>query len=363
MPASLPGAPACAPLEPPATAGGEDRYRPNDTPDCMRVKMNGGAMDRFALGSADGACGDRRDFACAGAGADAGPVAVYHRRAAEGAVADRFFQTFAFVDAAVSPAAASAPTEPTPYQQNFLYFESARFTANLTGLFGAPLLTEQLSLQHVPWAIYAGRKNLAAMATFGVARFYDPHWSPFRSLEGAELEHDIASGQLPSVSVVVPDVDDPLRSESPRAPLGPGIALVDRLVGTIAASPYAASTLVLVVHLTAGGYYDHVRPPAPPALDVDASSGVAASGHAVAYGPRVPLLALGRFARRNHVSHVPLELSSVTVFAQWNWLRGARLKGAREPDDPRRYRDTVANNLGSLLDARETGVAVPGAAP
>ena len=163
--------------------------------------------------------------------------------------------------------------------------------------------------------------------------------------------------------MVIADVDDPLRSESPRVPLGPGIELAERLVGTIAASPYAASTLVVVAHVTGGGYYDHVRPPSPPALEVDASSGVAADAYALAYGPRVPLLALGRFARRNHVSHVPLELSSVTVFAEWNWLRGARLKGTREPGDLRRYRDTVANNLGSLLDAREVGVEIPGGQP
>jgi hypothetical protein len=86
---------------------------------------------------------------------------------------------------------------------------------------------------------------------------------------------------------------------------------------------------------------------------------VAGEGRPIAYGPRVPFLALGRFARPNQVSHVPLELSSVTLFEEWNWMRGTGLKGGRAVSDARRYRDTVVNNLGSLLDPAATGIEVP----
>ncbi len=52
-----------------------------------------------------------------------------------------------------------------------------------------------------------------------------------------------------------------------------------------------------------GGYFDHVPP--PPASAVDQT----------AHGTRLPLLALGRFARKGTVSHVtPLEHSSIVKF-------------------------------------------------
>ena len=38
------------------------------------------------------------------------------------------------------------------------------------------------------------------------------------------------------------------------------------------------------------------------------------------YGARVPLLAVGRFARQNLVSHTSMEHSSIVKFVEWNWL-------------------------------------------
>ena len=142
----------------------------------------------------------------------------------------------------------------------------------------------------------------------------------------------------------------------------PGASYVRSLVNAVAASPYQRDTLVLVTHLTAGGFYDHVPPPPSPALTVDASSGLATNAAAIHYGPRVPFLALGKFARTNSVSHVQLEISSVTKFVEWNWLHGAGLKGIRETADLRRYRDTTVNNLGSLIDGTAAGTDVPGGA-
>jgi hypothetical protein len=142
-------------------------------------------------------------------------------------------------------------------------------------------------------------------------------------------------------------------------PFDPGIDYVASLVSTIAASPYQSDTLVLVTYLTAGGFYDHVTPPLPPPLKVDASSDTAAQATAIHYGPRVPLLAVGKFAQPNVVSHVQLELSSITKFIEWNWLHGSALKGIREGDDLRRYRDTAVNNLGSLIAGDAAGAVVP----
>jgi len=344
IPAAVPGATACTDPE------SDTSYQPDGSPECLRAKI-GVAMEGFAIAHPPEACGDPRDFACAAAGAGPGGAAIYQGLAAGGALADRYFQTYAFEDGV------AAGSEPDPMIQNLLYLVSSRFAAS--SLVDSPLLTKELVRLQVAWAIYAGPIDLPLLAAFGVPIYYDPDWFPFRSLNGGELEHDITVGALPAVAVVLPDRGDPARSEAPGKPFDPGIAYVQSLVKAIAASPYQEDTLVLVTHLTAGGFYDHVLPPLPPPLRVDASSEVMAEATAIHYGPRVPFLALGKFARSGSVSHVQLELSSVTKFVEWNWMHGVALKGSREGNDFRRYRDTAVSNLGSLIDGTAAGIDVP----
>jgi hypothetical protein len=348
MPASTPGAPACAPLDPTAP----NAYAPNVLPDCLRDKMNGAAMDRFAVPPPDG-CGNPLDFACAGVAPAAGAIAAtYHGFAASGAIADRFFQTYAFVDGKVG---ASSPAR----EQNFLYLPVARF-ADPTVMTDTPSMTKELARIQVSWAVYGGKNTLDQMRPFGLPIFYDPDWTSFHSLEAGELENDIATGQLPTVSIVVPDIDDAARSEAPGHAFDAAIGYVDALAGAIAGSTtYHRNTLVLVADLTAGGFYDHVAPPAAPAIGVDSSSGMAGVGAQVHYGPRVPMLALPPFGIPGRVSHTQLEMTSIVWFIEWNWMHGQTLKGGRETSDPRSYRDVAVNNIGSLIDAVAAGVEVP----
>jgi phospholipase C len=87
-----------------------------------------------------------------------------------------------------------------------------------------------------------------------------------------------------------------------------------------------------------GGFYDHVAPPA------------ASQADGKPYGTRVPTLAIGPFAKKNAISHVQMEHSSIVKFIEWNWLGGTGQLGTR---------DKEANNIGSLLDPAATGTAVP----
>jgi hypothetical protein len=358
MPISVPGAAACTDPD------SDPTYHPQDTPACLRAKIDGGLMDGFAVAQSPGTCGDPRDFACVGAGPGdwglaSGSAGTYQDLAKSGALADRFFQTYSFEEGdAPDPGGAG------PLIENLLYLVSARFAAIPPLLIDTPLLTKELARLQVSWAIYAGPAKLALLSSFGVPTFYDPDWFPYRSLSGEELEHDIAVGTLPAVAValVLSDGGNPASGASAGPSFDPAAGYVQSLVQAVGASPRRDDTLVLVAHLTAGGYYDHVPPPAPPPLTVDSSTGSATQAVAIHYGPRVPLLAVGRFARRASVSHVQLELSSITRFVEWNWLHGLALKGGREGNDLRRYRDTTANNLGSLLDVAEVGVDVPAGA-
>jgi phospholipase C len=107
----------------------------------------------------------------------------------------------------------------------------------------------------------------------------------------------------------------------------------------VLASSQADSTLVLFTYDESGGYYDHVAPPPTSVLDP------------VPYGPRVPTIAIGRFAKKAFISHVEMEHSSIVKFIEWNWLGGhtGQLGG----------RDLEVHNIGSLLDESQTGIAVP----
>jgi len=339
----LPETAACVPLDDAAAVS----HQPQSTPICMRAKMNGGAMDAFAVAHGNG-CGDAADVACAGVGPTAGALAAYHRLAAQGALGDRVFQTYAFVEGDGDPDGRGPAASTTDAQTlNLLYLTTARFGEPFS-FYGTPQVEQELARMQVDWAIYAGTKARTRLRFFGAPESLDPRFTPYRALERGELESDLDTGGLPSVAVVLPDDGDGDRSESPGHAIDRPIAFVTDLVDRVARSPrYREDTLVLLIHLTAGGFHDHVRPPEPPPLGVDATP---EQPRAIHYGPRVPMLALGRFARPGSVSHVPMEISSITAFIEWNWLSSRAVKDTRVLDDRRRFRDTWANGIGSLLD-------------
>ena len=151
----------------------------------------------------------------------------------------------------------------------------------------------------------------------------------------ASLDADLANGTLPAV-VFVKGLG--YHSEHPvaRTRITDGVAFVTSIAQKIWASRYRTSTLFFLTYDEGGGYWDHVVPPASP--------------DAHAYGTRVPALALGPFAKKNFVSHVVMEHSSLVAFLEWNFLGATGQLGTR---------DAQVHNLGSLIDANAAGVAVP----
>jgi len=323
MPGAIPGASSPATLDADA-----DDHKPDDRTSCLVAKIAGGAMDGYATAAA---CGSPLDFSCAGSGPAAGAVGGYHRLADEGALADRFFQSTIDGDEASA-------------ELNLIYLSKAAYGIDVSTEGGHKQLTFLLSQKGVRYALYLDQPHEVTQKYGQLPpQFYDPHWTTFRSVD--ELDRDLDLGQLPAISIVV---SPPGLDEQPgHGPAAAGIDFVTTLADKVAASPYRPTTLVLVGYLTSGGYYDHVSPPAPPPVSVDANG----AGLPIPYGPRVPLLAVGPFARRGHVSHVQMELSSITAFLEWNWLGGAA--------DQLGHRDAAVANIGSLLDAGETGVPVP----
>jgi len=169
------------------------------------------------------------------------------------------------------------------------------------------------------------------------AYFQSPADNPKHMRDFAQLRKDLTAGALPSV-VFVKGLGYHTEHPGSGTTISAGEQFVASVFSAVEHSVHARTTLVLVTWDESGGYFDHVSPPPDSAVDGEP------------YGPRVPLLALGPFARMNFVSHVTMEHSSLVRFVEWNWLRKTGQLSAR---------DAAVNNIGSLLDPRATLVTVP----
>jgi phospholipase C len=338
---------------------GMSAHDPDHTMACELSEMNGGKMDRYATGAQ---CSSLDNVARA----NPQVIQPLWDLAKRGALADRWFQPLAGQSSA-----------------NDIYFARAQygFSDNAfapqgavgagcplgatSGVLTGTTIADLLQGAGVPWAFYAEGYDRALLADqrgtcaaaipgcpLGLPVYpciYDPSDNPFQyfvssqdkpesSRDFGRFADDLASGDLPAVSFVKAIG---YRSEHPGygTRLGDGIKFVTDVVAAVEESAYAPATLIVVAYDEGGGYFDHVEPPADNPVDHKP------------YGTRTPTLVLGPFAKKNHVSHVVMEHSSLVRFIEWNWLgkQTGQLAG----------RDGNVANLGSLLEAATTGVSVP----
>ena len=340
-----------------AALGGWD---PDHTSACESAEMNGGAMDRYASGAP---CSDPRNVVTS----DPAIVKPYWDFASNGALADRYFQPVVGQSSANDMYMARAQWV---FDDNDFGPQGAVGVACTLGAvaqmqFPGPTIGDLLTQAGVSWKYYAGgyaaQAEAAAQGTCaprpddctGALAFYpctfDPSDVPFEYYASSRddpahvaddgaLVSDLQNGTLPAVSFVRAVG---WKSEHPGqlARLSDGVAWVTSMVTAIQNSRYRDDTLVLFTYDEGGGYFDHVKPPAASTVD------------GKPYGTRVPMLAIGPFAKKNFVSHVVMEHSSIVKFVEWNFLGGqtGQLGG----------RDATVANLGSLLDSTATGAAVP----
>jgi phospholipase C len=335
---------------------------------CEVAEIDGGKMDHYVTGAAtvDGnPCSSTENFAYA----PASLVQPYHDLAAANALADRYFQPYA---------GQSLSNDMYFARAQFVFMDNSYSPDSLgkacPGLGGAvpvmsfpgPNLADVLVAHSVGWGFYAqGYKAIKdanpmtsaqcpappSDCTINVSAtpcLYDPGDNPFNFYTSTadvnmrdydtEFAADLTAGKLPPVAFVKAVG---YKTEHPALDItiSAGVTFVTDLVDKVAASPLAPSTLVVFTYDEGGGFFDHVAPPATSTVDNQP------------YGTRVPFIAIGPFAKKNYVSHVTMEHSSIVKFIEWNWLGGAtgQLMG----------RDATVNNLGDLLDASKTGTAVP----
>ncbi len=192
---------------------------------------------------------------------------------------------------------------------------SAQFSARWTSM------PEVLEDAGVSWKVYdpAGAQyqpgNPASMLISDNIMLYfsaaeDPasplHQKAFGPIYPSDFAADVASGQLPSVSWIIPALG---HDGHPPAPMQPAEALVDQVLSTLVANPELwASTVLFVTFDENDGFFDHVPPPVPPAGTAGeyvtvsplpaAAAGVAGP---IGLGMRVPMLVVSPFSRGGYV--------------------------------------------------------------
>jgi phospholipase C len=332
-------------------------YRPGSTAACELGEIDGGAMDRFVTGTA---CSNTENF-----GIIQSTIAKpYQDLAAAGALADRYFQPvvggrsgnelffaragYVFADDLEPTGAIASTCQPV---SSFLPAQTEPTIADLIGARGWSTTVYAEGYQAAVAAATAGGcpspdASCPASAS-GYPCTFDPggigleYYATTRDhlvRDYATFATDLAGGAFPAVAWVKPFG---FRAEHPGGgvPLTPASTFVHDVLTAIDSSAYAGTTLVLVAWDQGGGYFDHIAPPAANAIDGQP------------YGTRVPLIALGPFARASSISHVTMEHSSLVKFIEWNWLGGQTGQLGT--------RDTNVNNIGSLLDPSATGLVVP----
>lgn len=345
-------------------------HDPDHTRACEDAEMNGGKMDRYVKGAAG--CSDPRNWAIA----TGNEVKPYHMWASQYALADRYFQSISgqsaandmyfavahkvFADNDEAPNAIGYGCWSAVWlgtSRKVVLYKDKKTIADLlidAGLsFGVYAMGYDAVVNHPTLSPCPAKPSdctsSAAVNYLPGACTYEPSDIPFEYYaqltdnpkymkDYAKFATDIAAGQLPSFSFLKATS---YKQEHPGfdTTISKGATFVGEVVNAVLSSPYKDDTLILVTWDEGGGYFDHVPPPTNmgPA-DMEP------------YGTRVPLLAIGKFARKNYVSHVTMEHSSVVKFLEYNFLgKSGQLQ----------TRDAFVNNIGSLLDPTTTGIVIP----
>ena len=132
---------------------------------------------------------------------------------------------------------------------------------------------------------------------------------------------DAAAGKLPAVSLVDPLFDKD-ESEENDANIQLGEAFTSRVVNAVMHGPAWSKSLLIWLYDEHGGYYDHVPPPAaikPDDIPPDIQSPPDQPGGYDRYGFRVPAVVVSPYARRDYVSHVVHDHTSVLKLIETKW--------------------------------------------
>ncbi|WP_158748341.1 phospholipase C [Acidobacterium sp. S8] len=169
----------------------------------------------------------------------------------------------------------------------------------------------------------------------------------------------VRAGNMPSVSFLkAPGYQDAHAGYSD--PIDEQTFVV-QVINFLQQRPEWTSTAVVIAYDDSDGWYDHQMSPivnqSTTAADALNGTGLCGNGTTSAldgpngqhvqgrcgYGPRLPLMVISPYARKNYVDHTTTDQSSITRFIEDNWLGGQRIEGSF---------DAIAGTLNGMFDFR-----------
>jgi phospholipase C len=210
---------------------------------------------------------------------------------------------------------------------------------------------------HQPFQYYASTANPQHLRPSGVGMI---------GVDGDQANHQydtddffaaVKNGNMPAVSFLkAPGYQDGHAGYSD--PLDEQAWIV-AVINFLEQRPEWKSTAVVIAYDDSDGWYDHQMGPivnqSATAMDALTATGSCGSSANTAlagpfnshvqgrcgYGPRLPLLVVSPYAKKNYVDHAVTDQSSITRFIEDNWLGGERITGSF---------DAVAGTLNGMFD-------------
>jgi phospholipase C len=196
------------------------------------------------------------------------------------------------------------------------------------------VIMERLEAHHISWMNYY---------TDLPGTFLFPAFMGIRPQHRAHIDRfyrDAAAGTLPGVSFVDPGFNTDESEENP-ADVRIGERFAANVVHAVTTGKAWEKTLLIWLYDEHGGYYDHVVPPraiAPDSIAPRLPAGYVRAGYDQ-YGFRVPATIVSPYARRDYVSHVLHDHTSIMKLIETKWNLPALT-----------FRDANADNLLDAID-------------
>jgi phospholipase C len=190
-------------------------------------------------------------------------------------------------------------------------------------------LTDLLDTANISWRYYAPSEGSIWTAPDAIQHMCVPNATPpnatacvgadwtgpapkvvvGQTQSNAQVLDDIASGQLPQVTWVIPDGQD---SDHSYLSDGCGPSWVSSIVNAIGESPYWPNTTIIIAWDDWGGWYDHVPPP-----QLLAGANCTQWGCGYVYGFRVPLLVISPYmVKPGYISHANHDFGSILKYIE-----------------------------------------------
>jgi phospholipase C len=193
-------------------------------------------------------------------------------------------------------------------------------------------ILDRLQAHGISWRDYY--TDLPAVLVIEGDSKYSKNLSPIN-----QFYTDAKAGTLPAVSFVDPNFST--ESEENADDISLGENFVAKVVNALFNSPNWKNSVLIYTYDEHGGYYDHVPPPRavkPDNIRPGADSpGI--HGQYDRYGFRVPTVVVSPFAKRDYVSHVVHDHTSIMKLIETKWNLPALT-----------YRDANADDMLDSLD-------------